>query len=54
MKFHGNENYKPEETVEYAHNIGQPSVWARDKEQTFLCMRSKVLNSFELELVRLF
>ena len=43
MNFHGNENYKPDEAVEYAYNEGQPSVQARDKEQKFLCMRSKVL-----------
>ena len=43
MNFHGNENYKPDEAVEYAYNEGQPSVQARDKEQNFLCMRSKVL-----------
>ena len=43
MNFHGNENYKPDEAVEYAYNEGQPSVQARDKDQTFLCMRSKVL-----------
>ena len=43
MNFHGNENYKPDEAVEYAYNEGQPSVQARDKEQKFLCMRRKVL-----------
>ena len=43
MNFHENENYKPDEAVEYAYNEGQPSVQARDKEQKFLCMRSKVL-----------
>ena len=32
MNFHGNENYKPDEAVEYAYNEGQPSVQARDKE----------------------
>ena len=42
MNFYGNENYKPDETVDYAYNIGQPSAQARDKEQTFLCMQSKV------------
>ena len=43
MNFHGNENYKPDEAVEYAYNESQPSVQARDKEQKFLCMRRKVL-----------
>ena len=43
INFHGNENYKPDEAVEYAYNEGQPSVQARDKEQNFLCMRRKVL-----------
>ena len=54
MNFHENENYKPDEAVEYAYNEGQPSVQARDKEQKFFMYAKQSINCFILKLVCFF